>query len=141
MCSENGSAPFVAREGRVPGEPRLRVVVGRHLADGDGGAARRRRRHAPHEQPADDALGTGDVAHRGDDAPVAAAVELLHLDHVDGVRAERPPEARQRRRERALRERRVLFTSDRVARVGVEALRAAAVQQLAQDRRLQARQP
>ena len=34
-----------------------------------------------------------------------------------------------------------LFAGDRVARVGVEALRAAAVQQLAQDRRLQARQP
>ena len=50
-------------------------------------------------------------------------------------------EGGERRRERPLRERRVLFAGHRVARVGVEALRAAAVQQLAQDRRLLARQP
>ena len=97
--------PFVAREGRVPGEPRPRSV-GRHLADRDDAARREtcasnasmaERADTPgwdaqHEQPADDALGAGDVAHRGDDAPVAAAVELLYLDHVDGVRAERPAE-------------------------------------------------
>eukprot|EP00965_Chrysotila_dentata_P173771 5736719-Pleurochrysis_carterae.AAC.2 len=113
---------------------RLGRVVRAHLADGDGGAARRARRDAAHKRR-QHALARDQRAHRADEAGVASWMrELPNLDDVECIRADGAAEAGGAGGGNALRQRRLGVAADQRTCRRVEALCAARVDELAPHR-------